>query len=103
METFIGFLIVLLIVLNGLDAYTTIKVISEGRGREANPVMRFLIDKLGVYAALIGTKVIILGWMIWHINTYNIYGSSIYMLAGIDAVYLYVVINNFKILNRNRL
>lgn len=97
METFIGFLIVLLIVLNGFDAYTTIKVISEGRGKEANPVMRFLIEKVGVYAALIGTKVLVIGWMIWYINTY---GASIYILIAINLLYLYVVINNFKVLNR---
>lgn len=100
METFIGFLIVLLIVLNGFDAYTTIKVTSEGKGKEANPIMRFLIDKLGVYAALIGTKVLVIGWMIWHINTYNIYGASIYSMIAINLLYLYVVINNFKVLNR---
>jgi hypothetical protein len=43
MTTYIGFLIIALIVLNGLDAYTTITVIKEGKGSEANPVMKFLI------------------------------------------------------------
>ncbi len=100
MTTYIGFLIIALIVLNGLDAVSTIKVISAGKGKEANRVMRFLIEKLGVKAALIGTKALVIGWLIYSINTYGITNSTVYSLIGLDLLYLYTVISNYKVLRK---
>lgn len=100
MTTYIGFLIITLIVLNVLDAVPTIKVISEGKGKEANPVMRFLIEQLGVKAALIGTKALVIGWLIYSINTYGITNSTVYSLIGLNLLYLYTVISNFKVLRK---
>ena len=100
MTTYIGFLIISLIVLNVLDAVSTIKVISAGKGKEANRVIRFLIEKLGVKAALIGTKALVIGWLIYSINTYGITNSTVYSLIGLNFLYLYTVISNYKVLNR---
>jgi hypothetical protein len=100
MTTYIGFMIIALIVLNVLDAVSTIKVISAGKGKEANRVVRFLIEKLGVKVALIGTKALVIGWFIYSINTYGITNSTVYSLIGLNLLYLYTVISNYKVLNR---
>lgn len=46
------------VVLQGLDAYTTIRILGAG-GREMNPVMRWVFARLGVAAGLAAAKVLL--------------------------------------------
>lgn len=79
-----------------LDAYTTHRALKEGH-IEANPVMRYLFEKFTVIGGLIVAKLA---------------GMSAGYVAYIDnldwallimiAIYVWVVINNFKILRRNK-
>lgn len=85
-----------LCVLQVLDAYTTIKCIKSGKGREVNPVMRKLHDTVGLEAATVGFKVAAM-LAIWYAlpaaGQYDVHG-----LVALCALYAFVVVRNFKVL-----
>ena len=75
-------LLFLFILFQIADCLTTVHILKDG-GREANPFMNWLFDKVGVPAALIGMKLIVLiavfvAWNEW-------------LILGLDAAYLGVV------------
>ena len=75
-------LLFLFILLQIADCLTTVHILKQG-GREANPFMNWLFDKVGILAALIGMKLIVLiavfvAWNEW-------------LTLGLDAAYLGVV------------
>jgi len=86
------------VVLQLADAWTTITIVRKGVGHEANPVMAWLIDKAGIYAAFLFKTVVvgaIGGGLAW-------YGYPI-SLAALIVLYLVVVINNLEVLHHARL
>lgn len=75
-------LLFIFILLQIADCLTTVYILRQG-GREANPFMKWLFDKIGIPAALIGMKLIVLiavfiAWDEW-------------LTLGLDAAYLGVV------------
>lgn len=75
-------LLFIFILLQIADSLTTVHILKQG-GREANPLMNWLFDKVGVPAALIGVKLIALiavfvAWNEW-------------LTLGLNAAYLGVV------------
>ena len=73
------------------DAWTTIQCLKSGKGHEANGLMAWLFNKIGMVQALMITKVGICGvaWIL----------KDIALAIGvIDVLYAYVVYQNYKIL-----
>lgn len=52
------FLFVLIVVLQAADAYLTWRILGTG-GRELNPVMRLLMDRIGIMPGLLVAKVVL--------------------------------------------
>ena len=93
-------LIIALLVLQGLDIYTTYKVISSGKGYEANPVIAWVIAKLGLLRGLITAKVVIFIpciFLFWFIHLAAPI-TLLIMLGVLVLIYSWVVYNNYKIL-----
>lgn len=77
------------IILKALDVATTISAINTGAGFEANPVMAYLFESIGMLPALLLTFVIfsaIVGRLYW--------ARSMRGLKILSFIMLMVVINN---------
>lgn len=83
-------LFVILVALNVVDVYLTLKILKRG-GRELNPIMRVAMERLGQKQALIGVKLLVLGalylvlpqvpeWALW----------------GLIGIYVLVVAHNAR-------
>ena len=86
-----GLLLTLFALLQLCDFYTTYAIIKSGKGHEANPILAKLFDKIGYVQGLTIAKLlaIVVGFFLlpyW------------YILAILDALYIWVVINNYKVL-----
>ncbi len=83
-----------LVALNGLDIYTTIWILGCG-GRETNPIMDWMMRRFGINTALYVSKTAVLGGLgltVW------LHGGQMavnIVLAGLVAVYTWVVLKNF--------
>lgn len=75
-------LLFIFILLQIADCLTTVHILKQG-GREANPFMNWLFDKVGIPAALIGMKLIVTIALVAAWNEW--------LTLGLDAVYLGVV------------
>lgn len=53
-------LFVLLVSLQIADAWLTVRILAERAGRELNPVMRWIFDRLGVIPGLATAKLLLL-------------------------------------------
>ncbi len=96
MNTLLGFLIVAFFLLNILDVYSTLKVLKNPNYSEGNPILAFLMDKLGKTAGIVVPKLIIVGLLIWALNKYGINDNLIAPLVVVNLIHLYAVITNFK-------
>jgi hypothetical protein len=86
-------LFILILVLQVADVYLTCRILGSG-GRELNPVMRFLMDRMGVMAGLVVAKVS-LSTMI------GLYlGEQPALLVLIAVVYGCVVVSNWNQMRR---
>lgn len=74
------------------DIWTTNKALSMG-GREINPVMRWLMAKLGVIPALVWMKAVVVFIAYKYIYPHP---SLIEVFGIVTAFYVYVIYNNFK-------
>jgi len=92
-------LIAAVVLLQALDGWTTYRIISRGVGYERNPVIQWLIDRLGLYGGLFAGKGAVaalvalgapLGWWDGEIE--------LYLLFGLAGLYSFVVVNNYRIL-----
>jgi hypothetical protein len=100
-------LFVVLCVLQSLDIYTTYFIVRDGTGYESNPVMAWLIDKLGLFAGLAAPKLAVLSALGYFLIVKDISSDLSlsdmkiisFSLLGLIAFYIYVVRNNFKILH----
>lgn len=86
------FLFGVFVILQALDFYSTTLALKKQNNYEANPVMRFFMDKLGVELAMLILKAVAI-LLIWHFLSV----IPIPALAVIDLVYIYVVYRNFKL------
>jgi len=84
-------LLAIFIALQCGDFYTTYTIIKTGKGHEANPILATLMAKFDMAGVLAFFKLgaILIGIMLmpyW------------YALALLDALYIWVVYNNYKVL-----
>jgi len=90
---------VLFIVLQVLDICTTYKALSLPNIYEKNPIMRWLMAKLGILTTLISTKTLVT-FLIGYLST-NYPNGIVYLLIIIDIGYLFVIGNNLKKIKEN--
>jgi len=87
----ITYLAIVLVILQILDALTTIKVIKQHNGTEANKVLAYIFDKIGLISGLI---------LIKGITIYCIYllfvTNQLIVLIVLFALYAWVVYHNYK-------
>lgn len=114
LEQFILPLFYLTIGLMVFDVISTVKVLKDNNGKEANPIMRKLMDKIGVIPAMVGTHAIMIGGLLfWQdsITSSKMYtmDSSVLVFAQPSLVFMFTVylavgINNgivlYKLKNR---
>lgn len=89
----IGILLVVFLILQVLDFYTTYKILENG-GKELNPVVAKLINKLGYY----GLALIKLLGIIPIFVTYAVLPTlyMFWLLLIVDIFYSIVIINNWR-------
>jgi hypothetical protein len=97
----IGFIIILLVflILNYLDAVSTLKVIKLGTySNERNPIARYFIKRYGAFKGILYIKLVVILLIPLIIYAFVLsQRDTVYTLILIDLVYLFVVVNNFKI------
>ena len=88
-------LFAIVVILQVLDSYSTIRALKKPGVSEANPALAWLMGKIGIVAALVLIKgllcVIIAAAIYWYPS-----GYLMGVLVGIVVVYAAVVINNFR-------
>lgn len=88
------YLTILLILMQVFDFYSTYIILKNG-GSELNPVVDFLIQKIGLVAALIIAKgVAVIGVLVIY------YVDVLIAILILVAVYSYVCFNNYKAMKR---
>ena len=100
MNTLLGFLIVAFFLLNILDVYSTLKVLKDVNYKEGNPILAFLMDKFGKTLGIVIPKLIIVGLLIWALNTDGITDNLLAPLVVVNLIHLYAVVNNFMNLRK---
>lgn len=83
------------ILLQFLDAYTTIKGIKLG-AVEANPFIRKLMDKVGIVPSLILTKTT----SIFLLSLGVVFNISFMFYIPVAIVYLWVIYNNLNVIKK---
>ena len=84
-------LLILYAVLNYLDWVTTKKAISKG-AKELNPISMFLINRnLFAISKIVATLIVVATLL---------YASSTVIVIGLVVFYVWVVVNNYKIIKR---
>jgi len=93
----IKILFIIFVILNILDIYTTLKILEHG-GREKNPVVRKFIEWLKPFPALILVKAVMILAVFFAIKYIGNY--SYYLLGFGNGIYIWVIINNFRVLKK---
>jgi hypothetical protein len=80
------------ILMQVLDGFSTLRALQSGKGREANPVIAWFIDRFGLVPAMIITKGagVALAAALWS-------GGWFMGLSTVALIYAVVVWRNFKI------
>jgi len=89
------FLLAIFILLQCLDGYTTCRALQNPQNYEKNPLMRWLMSKLGMKRALIMTKLLVILWL----SALTFHGGVSwwpYALGVLNIWYLWVVVHNFR-------
>jgi hypothetical protein len=81
------------IILQIADVWTTLAALKTGKAHEANPIMEWFMDKLGVLPALLITKAVIIGVVVYFVNVWI-------MLAILNCLYVFAVYLNIKTLQK---
>ena len=79
------------------DAWTTINVIKSGKGHEANPIMAWLFDKIGMYLGFVVAKsatILAIGFIVYIAPEL----AATLALVVFNLLYGYVVYQNYRIL-----
>ena len=90
-------LVYALLVLQALDLATTLYVLRTGKGAEANPIARKLMDFFGPELGLALPKLLIAG-VIWTVRD----TTPPVVFAGLCALYIVIVANNLKFALRTK-
>lgn len=89
--------LILFLLLQVADIYTTYKGLTSGKAKEANPVMKFLMGKVGLLPALLLSKIFISAGMSY---AYVFYGATVTVIPNL--VYVYVIYNNIRTLKTTK-
>ena len=81
------------ILLQIADVWTTMAALKTGKAHEANPVMEWFMDKLGVVPSLLIIKAVVIGVVVYFVNVWII-------LAILNCLYAFVVYLNIKTLQK---
>ena len=90
-------LLVIFILLQFLDFWTTYNVIKSGKGHEGNPIMAWVFAKIGIiggFAFIKTVMLIIVGYIVYTVPV----NASIFALTIFNVLYAYVVYQNYRIL-----
>ncbi|KIA81369.1 hypothetical protein QR66_05245 [Chromobacterium piscinae] len=91
-----GALMALCIGMQLLDVATTWQVIRRGIGREANPLLRAVMARMGILPSLLLSKALLLAACVWFRPPWPAYA----VLAGL---YVPVLVNNWKVMRQGRM
>jgi hypothetical protein len=90
----IATLFIIFCLLQIFDVYSTYQILNAG-GREVNPMMNWLMDRVGVMAALIGTKVLAIG-VLGAAVAYAQEPVAVSVLAVSTVYYAVIMYRNYK-------
>lgn len=85
-------LFLLFIGLQMLDIYSTRKALDKQGVYEANPIMRFLMNRMGVDAALVLVKVVGVAVFFYYLDS-----ISPWVFIILNIIYAVVVYNNLRL------
>lgn len=85
-------LAVLLATLQIFDYVSTVKALESGKGVEANPLVKWFMDKMGVRQGLAVLKGVGIAAAFYLYSIQSVIG-----LGVLIALYGYIVVNNFRI------
>jgi hypothetical protein len=90
-------LAIVLTLLQVFDGWATYQII-KNHGKEQNPVVKILIERLGLYKALLISKgfAVALGWLLVFLN------APVWTLGLLVAFYSVVAFNNWNVLEKLR-
>jgi hypothetical protein len=89
-------LLAIFIALQAGDFYTTYTILKNRKGYEANPILRWVFDKIGYVAGLAIFKGLAVAVGVYAAQFWNGY----YVLIPCIALYAWVVYNNYKVLTK---
>lgn len=89
------YLFILLFALQVADVASTAYAIKRGIGHEANPVMAWLIDRLGLALGLLLPKAVMLSLLYSYALTYPLFAA--YVLGAMSALYAWIVFRNVRV------
>lgn len=87
---------IMFVLFQSADVYSTYKTLSSGKGVEANPVMKYLMAKLGVLHSLVVTKIALA--VILLVADILVPDATLYTLIGANTVYALVLWNNYHVM-----
>jgi hypothetical protein len=87
--------------LNVADVVLTLAILKKGGG-ELNPAMRFFIARLGRVVGLVVPKIAVIAAAVAGILLLGSHPIYIAALIALCVVYAVIVINNFRVLKRQR-
>lgn len=91
-------ILILLVICQLLDIWSTYNILKLG-GRELNPVMKFIMDKLGLLPGLILFKGIFILFIIYYyLNLKTITNTDYIFVSIITIFYAYIIRNNILVL-----
>lgn len=79
------------------DFWSTLRAIESGKGKEANPWIASLMERIGVVPALLLVKGAGVG-----ISFYLAFHAHVLFGVVMIAVYVYVLANNLSVLSRDQ-
>jgi hypothetical protein len=89
-------LLAIFIALQAGDFYTTYAILKNRTGREANPILAWVFDRIGYVAGLAIFKGLAVAVGVYAAQFWNGY----YVLAPMVALYAWVVWNNYKVMTK---
>ena len=89
-------LLAIFIVLQASDFYTTYTILKNGKGYEANPILRWIFDKIGYVAGLAIVKGLCIAVGVYAVQ----FSNSFYIFVPAIALYIWVVRNNYKVMTK---
>jgi hypothetical protein len=89
-------LLAIFVALQAGDFYTTYTIIKTGKGREANPILAWIFNRIGYVVGLVIFKSLAIAVGIYVAQFWN----GFYILVPCIALYTWVVYNNYKVLTK---